>query len=176
MTEPTVLRKAEFNPNVKTYYMLSTIIVCVVTVVGIPLLIIAVPLGFVLIKKYLDNLAVTLTERTLEVRRGILSRTESTIPLEKITDLQMSQGPIMRAMDLHGFKVETAGQTTAGSLVSIIGIQNAPEFRKAVLEQRDRLAAGEDRPTPQQAAAEPDAVLLEIRDALLRIEQRLPNP
>ena len=58
--------------------------------------------------RYLDRLSCTLTERTLEIRKGLLNRVESTVPLEKITDLQMFQGPIMRMLGLHGFRLETA--------------------------------------------------------------------
>jgi hypothetical protein len=108
MAEPATLRTAEFDPKVKTYYMVSTIIISVVTIIGIPLLLIIIPLGFVLIQKMLDNLSCVLTDRTLEIKRGVLSKTESTIPLEKITDLQMYQGPIMRYFGAARVRVETA--------------------------------------------------------------------
>ena len=174
MPEYPTLRKADFNPKVKQYFMLSTIIVCVVTVIGIPLLLIVIPLGGFLIQKYLDNLSCVLTERTLEVKKGILNKTESTIPLEKITDLQMFQGPIMRHFGIHGFKVETAGQSNmgAGSLLSIIGIEDAPAFRQAVLTQRDAIGDGVAK---KQSAASPDQpeAMDEIRDAVLRIEKLL---
>jgi putative membrane protein len=104
MPEYPVLHEAKFDPKVKTYYMLRSIVICVVTIVGLVVLPFVIIFGYWLIQKYLDKLSCTLTERTLELRRGILSRVESTIPLEKITDLQMYQGPIMRAMGLYGFK------------------------------------------------------------------------
>ncbi len=173
MPEYPTLRKADFNPKVKPYFMLSTVIIClVVPVVGWIALPFALFLGGVLIQKYLDNLSCVLTERTLELKKGILNKTESTIPLEKITDLQMFQGPIMRHFGLHGFKVETAGQsnTGPGSLLSIIGIVDAPEFRQAVLAQRDVLHDGPKKKRSAEAADDPDPID-EIRDALLRIEK-----
>ena len=188
MPEHPVLHAAEFDPKVKQYWMISSVVVCLVTVIGIPLIPIVLIVGRTLIQKYLDRLACTLTSRTLEVRKGILNRVESTIPLEKITDLQMFQGPIMRHFGLHGFKVETAGQTTtAGALLSIVGIVDAPAFRRAVLDQRDRLserepggeaagggrgATGDDGSVADPASTE---LLTEIRDALLRIERRLED-
>ena len=175
MPDHPVLREAAFNPKVKPYFMLSTIIVCVVTVIGIPLLLIVIPLGGFFIQKYLDNLSCVLTERTLELKKGILNKTESTVPLEKITDLQMFQGPIMRHFGLHGFKVETAGQSNAGvgSLLSIIGIVDAPAFRQAVLAQRDALAEGGSKKRPT-TPDQPDPID-EIRDAVLRIEKLLKD-
>ena len=177
MPEYPVLREAEFDPKVKSYFMISTLVICVLTVVLIPIVPLVLIFGFWLIQKYLDNLRCTLTERTMELRRGVLSRVESTIPLEKITDLQMYQGPIMRAMGLYGFKVETAGQTTAaGSLMSIVGIVDAPAFRQAVLEQRDAMADGRPRrsadASPQHSPVSAGE-LAEIRDAVLRIERLL---
>jgi putative membrane protein len=127
----------------------------------------------------------TLTERTLEIRKGWINRVESTIPLEKITDLQMIQGPIMRAMGLHGFKVETAGQSSGpgASLVSLVGIVDAPGFREAVLDQRDAMAEGRGRAaraSEPAAAGQPIggdavAVLSDIRASLHRIEKSLEH-
>ncbi len=179
---PTPLRTAEFDPKVKTYFLVSTILICVVTIIGIPLLPIVLPIGFLLIQKYLDNLSCTLTERTLEINRGVLAKTESTIPLEKITDLQLYQGPIMRALNLQGFKVETAGQSAGpgGSLVNIVGIVDCRAFREAVLAQRDRR---EDRlsntapaqPTPSAPSDDQAKILHDIHHTLKRIEAKLTH-
>ena len=91
----------------------------------------------------------------------------------------------MRRLGLHGFKVETAGQSTpsGGSLVNMIGIVDTPAFRKAILDQRDRLARGGVSQAvlsaQEGAAADPlsdpqtHTLLTEIRDALIRIEKEL---
>ncbi|MEO1008536.1 MAG: PH domain-containing protein [Planctomycetota bacterium] len=177
-----VLREASFDEKLPSYYLLSGVIVLVVTIVGAPLAVVYFVVGRLLIQKYIDRLACTLTERTLEIKKGWLNRVESTVPLEKITDLQMIQGPLMRLFGLHGFKVETAGQSAGpgASLVSLIGIVDAPAFREAVLEQRDELAEGRvlarGRSDASEDAAGPTAtaLLAEIRDSLRRIEGRLP--
>jgi len=180
MSEPIILWNADFDPKVKSYYLWSTTVFLCITIIGIPFAILYLILGNWLITKHLKNLGCTLSERTLEIKKGILNKTESTIPLEKITDLQMFQGPIMRHFGLRGFKVETAGQSSGpgGSLVNIIGIVDAIEFRKSVLEQRDRLSKGEPVTTPQPALNTPSSdesakVLAEIRDVLVRIESKI---
>ncbi|MFI4914902.1 MAG: PH domain-containing protein [Phycisphaerales bacterium JB060] len=188
MSEPVsrhrVLREASFDPKLSTYYLLSGTIVLVVMIVTIPLAILYFFVGKVLIDKYIERLSCTLTERTLEIRKGLFNRVESTIPLDKITDLQMIQGPIMRAMGLHGFKVETAGQSAGpgASLVSLVGIVDAPGFREAVLDQRDELSEGRSRRSsgangaPATAMpAESTAVLTDIRASLHRIEKLLEH-
>ncbi len=185
MTEPKVLWEAEFNDKVKGYYLWSTVVILCVLIVTIPIAVLYLLIGNWILNKYLENLHCTLTERTLEIKKGILNKRESTVPLEKITDLQMFQGPIMRYFGVKGFRVETAGQSnsaTGGSLVNIIGIVDTPGFRKAVLDQRDRLqgAAATSTPATAPASSEPAddrliETVAEIRDALHRIETKLES-
>ncbi len=169
---------AEFNPKVCIYWLLSGGLVFVMTIVGIPLLLIWFPLGLVFTKRYLDRMECVLTDKALKVRKGIFVRVEKTIPLEKITDMGMVQGPIMRSFDLHTLTVETAGQSGVGSLVSLTGIVNAPEFREKVLNQRERQAAHKPNIRPLQSTNETQfsdgsSLLIEIRDSLARIESIL---
>jgi putative membrane protein len=184
MRRERVLRDAEFTPNVIRYYVLASSAALALTVVGIPLILIVAPIVYVYYTRYYARLRVRLTTRELKVTRGILVVEEKSIPLEKITDLAVYQGPVMRAMDLKGIKVETAGQTSQGTaLVSIVGIVDTDGFRDMVLEQRDRIADRDDTPPetgdPAQLAGsglpagDPAllSTLMEIRDLLRRIEQ-----
>jgi putative membrane protein len=120
-----------------------------------------------------------LTENTLQVEKGILTRVEKTIPLEKITDLGVVQGPVMRHLGLHALSVETAGQSSQGALVKLPGVVETREFRNAVLRQRDQLveSLSEDKrpepPVASNAGQSSDELLTDIRDTLHRIEQRL---
>tara|TARA_R110000744_G_scaffold119634_2_gene223102 strand:+ start:1935 stop:2495 length:561 start_codon:yes stop_codon:yes gene_type:complete len=183
MSEPTVLWDATFDKRVKPYYLWPTSIILCITIIGIPFAIVYILLGNWLIQKHLNNMGCTLNQRTLEIKKGILNKTESTIPLEKITDLQMFQGPIMRHFGLRGFKVETAGQSSGpgGSLVNIVGIVDAVNFRKAVLDQRDKLAgSGSSTPHATSSASTGSAAgndiaetLVDIRDILARIESKM---
>jgi len=179
MSDHAILRTSEFDKRVRTYWILMPVIVMTLTVVLIPVIPFVFIITYFLIDKYLERLECTLTERTLEIKKGIFNRVESTIPLEKITDLQMYQGPIMRMFELHGFRVETAGQSggTGGALVNMLGIVDTPTFRRAVLEQRDRQTSAPGAAAPTQVvSAAPDAsadVITDIRDTLLRIEKKL---
>ncbi|MGI9469771.1 MAG: PH domain-containing protein [Rubripirellula sp.] len=169
---------AEFNPKVCIYWLLSGALVFIMTIVGIPFLLLWFPLGFAFTKRYLDRMECVLTDKALKVRKGIFVRVEKTIPLEKITDMGMVQGPIMRSFGLHTLTVETAGQSGVGSLVSLTGIVNAPEFRETVLNQRERQATNKSQATPLQAVNETEvsdsnSLLTEIRDSLVRIESIL---
>ena len=57
-----------------------------------------------------------LLERKLVVKRGILFVVEKSIPLEKITDVALSQGPLMRLFGLYRLSFETAGQSAPGGI------------------------------------------------------------
>ncbi|MDP6957143.1 MAG: PH domain-containing protein, partial [Planctomycetota bacterium] len=88
---------------------------------------------------------------------------------DKITDLALHEGPILRALGLTCLKVETAGQSSQGALLSLVGIRDSLAFRDAVLAQRDLIASSGAPPAPPVADDAPD-VLSDIRDTLGRIE------
>lgn len=171
-----VIWDAEFNPKVKTYWLMGGALILFVTVVGILLLPIWFLIGNNLTGRYLKRMRCVLSEKALHVSKGMFVRVEKTVPLEKITDLGLVQGPLMRYLGIEALKVETAGQSGQGALVQLIGLVETRKFRDAVLNQRDQLAA--TRPPEKQETGLPapsiapsaDPVLLEIRDSLRRIE------
>lgn len=171
MQQERLIKAATFNPRVKTYWLLNGAMLCVLTIVGIPFLLIWIPLGLLFTGRYLDRMSCELTNKALKVRKGLWVRTEKTIPLEKITDMGMIQGPIMRWLDIERLTVETAGQSGTGSLVSLAGIEHAQDFREAVLNQRDEMssrASRNDARDPDSAGGDGD--LEAIHQTLLRIE------
>lgn len=182
-----ILKTAEIMPQVVRYQTWGVFFLLLFTVVGIPLMPILLPLAFWLYKRYYDRLEIVLTRRDLKVRRGILNVEEKSIPLEKVTDLALIQGPLMRLFDLKGMKVETAGQSSGGALVTVVGIRDVDAFRDAVLDQRDRVSDWQEdesvqKPQGSSNRAEPDpvsgktlAVLEEMRDSLQRIEKGLAS-
>ena len=176
MSEEKVIRKAAFDTEVCTYWLFSYAFLLTISVVGIPLLLIYFPIGYFFTKRYLSRMECLLTNKALKVKKGILVQREKTIPLEKITDMGMVQGPIMRYFGLHTLTVETAGQTAQGALVSLTGIIDAKSFREAVLNQRDAVSAALPHSASEPVHQEPfdaGSLLSEIRDTLLRIETKI---
>ena len=179
-TNETILLDAQFNKkSIQKYWMISGVILSIVTIVGIPLMLIWIPIMLFLSGRIIDRMQATLTPTKLIIRKGLLVRVEKVLPLEKITDLGLMQGPIMRSLELHSITVETAGQSSAGqSLVRLLGIDDTEAFRTAVLNQRDAVA---DRKSGGQAPAEtttPAAsgdTLERISGTLERIEKLLED-
>ncbi len=171
-----VIWDAEFNDSVTTYWLINGILVCIISVVGIPFLPIWLIGGKFFTRKYLASHKCTLTDRSLKVSKGVLTKIEKTVPLDRITDVGILQGPIMRYFDIEALSVETAGQSAVGSLISLAGIKNGRKFRDAVLEQRDRVVGSFESPqvnaTPSEKGSEMIGLLEEIRDTLKRIEDK----
>ena len=182
MSDDHIIRDAQFNPRVRSYWLLGGTLGLAATIVGIVLVPVWIIAGRWITGRYLDRMSCTLTERTLKVRKGLLVRVEKTVPLDKITDLGLVQGPIMRYFDVEAISIETAGQSGTGPLVRLAGIVDARGFRDAVLRQRDLIAAEatDERTrtmpvmtgTPTVGAGA-EALLADIRDTLRRIESRL---
>lgn len=182
MEPEKVLLEAEFNPKVCNYWLANGAIIFIVTVVGIPLLPIWLIFGKILTHKHLRTMECTLTDRSLKVKKGLLTKVEKTVPLDKITDMGLVQGPIMRYFDVEAVSVETAGQSAMGSSIILVGMVGGREFRDAVLSQRDLVTAsqsdspaGTAAPAPAVSASS-DELLRDIRDTLHRIEEKTkPN-
>jgi putative membrane protein len=184
MAEEQVLWDAEFNSRVTTYWLLGGALALAVTIFGIVLLPFWFFFGGVVTQRYLKSFRCTLTNRSLKVAKGVWVRVEKTIPLDRITDIGLVQGPVMRYFDIEALSVETAGQSSQGSLVQLAGIKDGRKFRDAVLKQRDLVVgSAEDRSasaTTATAASNFSAegsteLLTSIRDTLLRIEQKLDS-
>jgi putative membrane protein len=177
-----VLWDADFNEKVATYWLLSGALVLTVTVFGIVLLPVWFLVGIPLTRRYLKTYRCTLTNRSLKVGRGLLVRMEKTVPLDRITDLGLVQGPIMRLFDIEALSIETAGQSSQGALVTLAGIKEGRKFRDAVLKQRDLVVGSQEdrsasataeRPQPDAPSPPQEQLLNEIHQTLLRIEAQL---
>ena len=175
-TQPEIIQQAVFNPKVKNYWLMGGTITLFVTLIGIPLLPIWWLLGMWVTGRYLDHMDCTLTRRSLIVRKGLFVRVEKTIPLDKITDLGMIQGPLMRAFGIHAISIETAGSPSEGALVKLHGIVDVEKFRDRVLEQRDGMMEKADTaPAPSRPAVSSGDVVADSRvvDLLTEIRDEL---
>ena len=164
-----------FSPKLKIYYFLYGALTLAITVVGILALPIWAFAGSWWSKRYYDNLKMQVTDRSVVVGKGVFFKRELTIPLDKIQDISISEGPLLSTFGLLGLRIETAGQrnaTTGKSEADLVGVENAREVRDMIIARRDKLAMSENK-----GAAPIDAstisVLTDIRDSLQRIEAKL---
>lgn len=76
--------------------------------------------------------------RTLRVNQGVFFLTRKAIPLDRVTDIVLAQGPFLRLFNLWQLKVQTAG--TGGQVPEAIlhGVVNPDQMRDEILATRDR--------------------------------------
>ena len=171
--EPSVLMRGEFSPKLRLYMLAYWGLPFVASVVGLPLLPLWLAFGPLWTRRYFASLRCDLTERSVVIARGVLFRREMTIPLDKIQDISIREGPLLAAFGILQLRIETAGQSNAAtgkSDADLIGLVNARAVRDRILRQRDALDARNAGPPPIDAQT---ALLTEIRDVLLRLESRL---
>jgi uncharacterized protein len=108
-----------------------------------------------------------LRDDELSWRRGVWFRRTGIVPYNRITNIDIRQGPLMRALDISNLAVQTAGYS--GQVVPEIvfeAMEHAEELR-ATLRSRVRLETGGDgtgsgAPAPRPAASETrDLLILE---------------
>ena len=162
-------------------------------VLAIPaLIIVVVPdiIAYVGIHLRYDTTWYVLTDRSLRIRRGVLSIHETTISFENVQNVEVRQGPLQRYFGIADVMVQTAGggvshgkgeASTLGAHVGILqGIEDAQDVRDQILAavKRTRGAGlGDERLPAAPAMTLPEysgsglsvahlAVLREIRDSV----------
>lgn len=169
----SILQKAEFNPKIKTYLLWYGILICLSTLVLIPIIPVYVLVAYIYLKKYFERLECELTTRSLRFKKGYIFHTERTIPLDKIQDLTFKEGPLLKFFGVSILRIETAGNTGQGtSDLSLIGIIDASTFRNKVFEQRDKVT--DNQGSASEVGTESTLeILKEIRDSLIKIEAKI---
>ena len=156
----------EFDRKIIVYWWIMANLGLLVTVVGIIAMIVWIPFGWIVHKKQFEHMSGALTDRSINMRMGWLFKKQQNIPLDKLTDVSIHEGPILNAFGVVRMQFETAG---AAPFI-LTGVKNSDQFRDLVLQQRDSLVS-----TPQQSAPSDDSndVLVEIRDILQQINTNL---
>jgi len=158
----------EFDRKIIVYWWIMANLGLLVTVVGIIAMIVWIPFGWIVHKKQFEHMSGALTDRSINMRMGWLFKKQQNIPLDKLTDVSIHEGPILNAFGVVRMQFETAG---AAPFI-LTGVKNSDQFRDLVLQQRDSLVS-----TPQQSAPSDDSndVLVEIRDILQQINTNLSD-
>ena len=137
-----LILEAEQDRKVLKYYMESIILIGVITVVGIPLLLFAIPFAkFWYFPRYFEHHSLRLFEDSVEFRKGVLNRHRIVVPLERVTDINSFEGLHMRWVGIEGITIETAGQTRLEGAIKLHGVVDPDGFRKAIMGQRKKAGA-----------------------------------
>ena len=89
-------------------------------------------------QKQADGLRYWLDGSKLRVDQGVYFLKRKTIPLDRVTDITLSQGPLLRHFGLWSMTIQTAGRGSHGHPeATLIGLENPEEIREALLNARD---------------------------------------
>jgi membrane protein YdbS with pleckstrin-like domain len=143
-----------------------------------PLLVVA---GFTAfwIQKYYSSVTYTLTKDEIVVEKGVWWKRKSFVPYNRITNINVVQGPIARQFGLGTVRVQTAGFSGGGSAGArvaeavILGVKNFEEIRNIIMDFVKRV-----RPVAVEAGAEapaPRSVDQQILNELRRIRKALES-
>ena len=175
-----ILNKATFNPKVKTYIFLVVLFYLIVSVIGwilLPFWLLG--LGNWVSTKFFNTLECELTTKNLRFSKGIIFHIEKTIPLENIQDLSFYGGPILRYFGLTLIRIETAGGGGQhhNNMMSMLGINDAENFKLAILNQREKVMKEKYQITTSVSSNNNsnnnDELLRDIKNVLVEIKEAL---
>jgi putative membrane protein len=82
---------------------------------------------------------------TLRVDQGVFFLKRKAIPLDRVTDVGLTQGPLMRWCGIWGLQVQTAGTGQAVPEATLYGVADPEEMRDQLLAARDKAVSVQKR-------------------------------
>ena len=142
----------------------------VTLIISIPIL---VSLIFIIywIPKYYDTISYKLTDNEIVWRRGVWFKNTGVVPYNRITNIDIGQGPISRMLGIAALKIQTAGYSgkQARSEIKIEGVEQFEELRELIM----KFVRGK-RPVAVESYEEDD-VNLKILNELVKIRKLLQS-
>ncbi|MBV1730287.1 MAG: PH domain-containing protein [Methanobacterium sp.] len=190
----------EFKPakQLKTLYYIYFVITIIFAVliwyipvvIFAPLIatvIISIPVLLVLlftlywIPKFYGTISYKLDDEEIEWRRGVWFKNTGIIPYNRITNVDIAQGPISRMLDIGSLKIQTAGYSNpnqgwgTSSEITIDGVEDFEELRHIIMDRvkgRKPVAVQTFEETPQDVQGKILAELVEIKKLLQKISEK----
>lgn len=87
------------------------------------------------IPKYYDSIVYKLTENEIIWKRGVWFKNTGIVPYNRITNIDITQGPISRKLGIAALKIQTAGYSgqQTRSEIRINGIEDFEELREVIM-------------------------------------------
>lgn len=202
MDEETVLEDGKFTPapQFKRLYYTYFVLVMVIFVLPwyIPLQILAPFAGFMVfgffllpilvffsywIPTYYETIIYQFTDTEMEWRRGVWFKQTGIVPYNRITNVDISQGPIARSLGIASLNIHTAGYSVAGAggaaELKIVGAERFEELRDIIMgfvRSKKPMAVEtyeEEREEREEREEKPPDVLPQMLEELKKIRELL---
>ena len=158
----------EFDKKIIIYWWIMANFGLMISFIGIPLMLIWIPFGWLVHMRQYEHMSGGLTDRSLNMRMGWIFKKQQNIALDKLTDVSISEVPVLKAFGVVKMQFETAG---AAPFI-LTGVKNSNQFRDLVLQHRDSLVSNPQKSSPSEDS---NNVLVEIRDLLKEINTNLSS-
>ncbi len=129
-----------YLPTMVVVYFFSpqTVKIIVVAITVIPIAIILI-FALYWIPKYYSSIVYKMTETEITWNRGVWFKTIGVVPYNRITNIDIKQGPISRGLGIASLKIQTAGYSVSSasggfSEIKIDGMKNYSEVRDMILD------------------------------------------
>jgi len=103
---------------------------------GIPILV-GFLIALVWVGKYYNSMHYKLTDHEMVWHRGVWFRETGIVPYNRITNIDIAQGPVSRRYGIATIKIQTAGYSAANARkaeITIEGMQNFEEIRDTIMD------------------------------------------
>jgi membrane protein YdbS with pleckstrin-like domain len=121
-----------------------------------------------------------LTADELEYRRGVFFKQRTTVPYNRITNVNAHQGPVQRLLDAGSVGIHTAGYGgQMGAELTINGVSDYEEIKDQILDKVRRrppqATEGDDHPDRSAPSVSGDTPSGEMLTELRRIRELLED-
>jgi membrane protein YdbS with pleckstrin-like domain len=127
---------------------------------------------------YFNTVSYHLNATEVTWKRGVWFHGTGIVPYNRITDISIVQGPLMRIFGISHLKIQTAGGGTAKGTpeIQIEGQEKAEELRALIMEyvRGNKNAGAAVVGVEEKSAAQPDvnALLAEVREIRKLLEKK----
>lgn len=94
-------------------------------------------------RRFVELYAAGLQDKRLRIHHGVVFQKRKAIPLDRVTDVLISQGYLERRMGLCQVRIQTAGtshQGTAEGVILAVPHEQADDVQEAIIAARDSYA------------------------------------
>jgi putative membrane protein len=145
MTEPIHIFQIKRQQVQRYFFWICTLMIALVGafIFGFGALaapVYALTLGPWLSRKQAEVLQYQLHQTCLFVHQGVFFIKRKTIPLDRITDIVLDQGPLLRYFDIWRLAIQTAGSGQQVAEAYLYGLINPEEAKEQILIARDAVA------------------------------------
>jgi len=132
-------------------------------VISISVLCIIMVLVLIWIKAFYNSLEYIIANDSIKMKKGVFWREQVTVPYLKITNIDVTQGPVQRLFNIGTIRVQTAGAGGAQGAhaeLKLLGVRDLDRLKDAIMERVIACASLKSEEVKKQIVNESDSEIL----------------